>query len=355
MSANVKTIAVCAAQVPFFTGGAEALATSLVNQLRLRGFEVDLINIPYKWYPRSQLHKSIRIWQQLDLTESNGKEIDLVIATKFPSYFIQHPRKTLWLVHQYRQMYDLMDDPTMRGFHPAWPPDILARRKLIAMDTKALASYPNRYTIAQNTTDRLANFNGLSAETLYHPPPLHGRYRNEQYLPYVLSVGRLDELKRVDTLLRAMPHVNKNIRCKIAGTGPARAGLEAIIAELDLADRVDLLGYVDDDSLIDLYANASAVYFAPKDEDYGYVTLEALLSGKPVITAPDAGGPLEFVRHRETGMVVDCQDAAALGETISSLLSDSGLCRELGQNGKHSVAGLSWDNVIQKLTGADHA
>ncbi len=348
LNTDIRTIAVCAAQVPFFSGGAEAHVGGLITQLRQRGFEVDLISLPFKWYPEAQLIRSIEMWQKVDLTESNGKKIDLVIATKFPSYFIQHPRKVLWLIHQYRQMYDLLGTPhspyDMSSFR-----DRRFRNKFVKLDTNALASYSRRYTNARNTADRLEKHCGLPAEALYHPPPLMGTYTNIDYQDYVVSVGRLDQLKRLDCLLRALPHMDTAIHAKIAGTGPERDNLEALAAELGVQDRVEFLGFVPDEDVVALYGNASAVYFAPHDEDYGYITLEAFLSGKPVITAPDAGGPLEFVRDGVNGLVLDCQDAEALGASIQSLVLDKKRCAEMGAAGAASIADISWENVIDTL------
>lgn len=348
--AEIKTIAVCAAQVPFFSGGAEILVEALIHQLRKRGYEVELINIPYKWYPHSQLLEIMDFWKKLDLSESNGKKIDMVIATKFPSYFIQHPRKVLWLIHQYRQMYDLLDSP-YTSFDMRNPKDRELRDQFVAMDTEALSTFKNRVTIAQNTTDRLQKYNGLASEVLYHPPRLVGRYENLGYEDYIVSVGRLDKLKRIDSLIHALPYVDKKIKCKIAGSGPEREPLEELAKRLNVSDRVEFLGYVTDEDLIQLYGKSSAVYFAPLDEDYGYITLEAFLSQKPVITAIDAGGPLEFVDHGINGLISQSLVPEELARHIERLVSDKTLCADMGLSGFRSVEHITWDPVIDALVG----
>jgi glycosyltransferase involved in cell wall biosynthesis len=347
---SIRTIAVCAAQVPFFRGGAESHVDALVGQLKSRGYEVELINIPYKWYPHAQLLRSMEIWQKLDLSESNGKKIDLVIATKFPSYFIEHPRKVVWLIHQYRQMYDLLDSP-YSAFDMGKRRDRKLREKLVAMDTAALASYPRRFSNSQNTADRLLKYNGLEAEVLYHPPHLQGRYKSIDDKGYILSAGRLDKLKRIDLLLQAMPYMSPTIRCKIAGTGPEREELARLARELDVKDRVDFLGFVSDDELIQLYGECSAVFFAPRDEDYGYITLEAFLARKPVITATDSGGPLEFVEHDTNGLVLASLDPEAMGRQIEALVSNRQLCERYGQSGYHRIEHISWEPAIRALVG----
>ncbi|MCB1706230.1 MAG: glycosyltransferase family 4 protein [Halioglobus sp.] len=345
---EIKTIAVCAAQVPFFSGGAEIHVNALIEQLRNRGYEVELINIPYKWYPHSQLLDIMDFWKKLDLTESNGKKIDMVIATKFPSYFIQHPRKVLWLIHQYRQMYDLLDSP-YSGFDMNNAKDRQLRDEFVAMDTEALSSYKYRFTNAQNTANRLQKYNGLESRALYHPPRLVGKYQNISYEDYVLSVGRLDKLKRLDALISALPFLNSTIKCKIAGSGPERDSLEKLARKFNVSDRVEFLGYVSDDDLIQLYGRSSAVYFAPQDEDYGYITLEAFLSQKPVITTADAGGPLEFVEHELNGLILQSLHPEELAKSIERLVSDKPLCAKMGQSGFQNVEHITWQPVIDAL------
>ena len=88
-------IAVCRPQVPFVYGGAEVVADQLVDELRARGHEAELVAVPYKWYPGTRVLDQAFLWRLLDLSESDGKPIELVIATKFPSYGIRHPNKVV--------------------------------------------------------------------------------------------------------------------------------------------------------------------------------------------------------------------------------------------------------------------
>lgn len=349
---NVKTIAVCAAQVPFFQGGAETHVKTLVDKLRENGFEVELVNIPYKWYPHEQLIKSIKMWQMLDLSESNGKSIDMVISTKFPSYFVEHPRKVVWLIHQYRQMYDLFHTP-YSGFDHKNKKDMELREKLVAMDTAALQTYPRIYTNSKNTAARLSQYNGITGIPLYHPPKLVGRYHTESHQDYILSVGRLDKLKRVELLVQAVKYCDARIKCKIVGKGPEMEKLRTLARKNGVEDRVDFLGFVSDDELLRLYAQCALVFFAPQDEDYGYITLEAYLSKKPVITALDSGGPLEFVRHNENGIILKSFEAKDIAAAIESLFFDKSKCESWGKKGFHQVKEIGWESVIQSLVFGD--
>ena len=121
---------------------------------------------------------------------------------------------------------------------------------------------------------------------------------------------------------------------------------------LGVEDRVQLLGFVSAEELVDLYAGCRAAYYAPLNEDYGYVTVEAFLSRKPVVTTKDAGGPLEFVEDDVSGVVAP-PEAAALAQAIDRLwaLPESRL-RDMGEAGFARVRDISWDHVIDRLTEA---
>jgi glycosyltransferase involved in cell wall biosynthesis len=346
----ISTIGICGAQVPFSYGGAENLNDALRVELQKRGYEVDLIAMPFKWYPKQQIFNSINIWQQLDLSEADGKKIDLLITTKFPSYFANHPNKVLWLVHQFRQAYDLYETP-ISGFDPKASSDNKLRDLIIKMDHKAIQSHKRIFTISRNVSQRLLKFNKLASTPLYHPPKLHPRYFNKNYGDYILSVGRLDRLKRVDWLIRSLRYCPATMHCLIAGSGPELPKLKELALECGVTDRVEFLGYVEDQRLLELYAECFAVYYAPFDEDYGYVTLEAFLAQKPLLTASDSGGTLEFVEHERNGYIVEPNNERQLAEKIGLLFNDRELCRRFGVNGYGKVKDISWDHVIHELLG----
>ena len=345
---SVRTVLVCEAQVPFVHGGAEIHVRELVRELRQRGYQAELVSVPFKWYPKEEILPHAAAWRLLDLSESNGRPIDLVIASKFPSYFVRHPRKVAWLIHQYRAAYELCGTEYSDFSHTDL--DVGLRDRLIALDTEMLSECRAVYTNAQNTASRLQKFNGLTAEPLYHPSRLSRRLRSGEYGNYVLSVGRLEAVKRVDLIVRAMAAVSRQVRLVVAGDGTQRADVERAAADAGVADRVTFLGAVEDAQLVELYAGALAVVYPPFDEDFGYVTLEAFLARKPVITCADSGGPLEFVEHGINGWV--CEAAApALAAAIAAADSDRAAAARYGDSGYERARTITWDGVIEKLVG----
>ncbi|HYT65055.1 MAG TPA: glycosyltransferase family 4 protein [Vicinamibacterales bacterium] len=343
-----KTIVVCEAQVPFVHGGAEVHVRELLRELKARGYDAELVSVPFKWYPKEEILPHAAAWRLLDLSESNGRPIDLMIGTKFPTYFARHPNKVAWLIHQYRAAYELCGTPYSDFGHNER--DLGLRDTLIRLDTEMLGECRHVYANAQNTANRVRKYNGLEAEALYHPPRMAARLAQTppSYGDFVLSVGRIESVKRVDLLVSAMARVDKPIRLVVAGDGTQRANVERVARESGVADRITFLGSVEDDQLLTLYRDALAVLYPPFDEDFGYVTLEAFLSRKAVVTATDSGGPNEFVVDGVNGFV--CEPAPeAFADAINRLAKNQRHAASLGEAGYERARLVTWDGVIEKL------
>jgi glycosyltransferase involved in cell wall biosynthesis len=340
-------IAVCAPQVPFERGGTEILVETLVEELRRRGHDTDLVTMPFKWYPDARPLKEALLWRMVDLTEAQGRPIDMVIATKFPSYAVSHPNKVVWLVHQFRQAYDL--DRTELGQFGEDPVDRATVHRIQRLDRAALGEARRLFAISRNVADRLEHSVGLEAEVL-PPPPQQLEYRSDGYGDFVLSVGRLDRAKRIELLIEAAALMD-GVRVVVAGEGPDRERLERLAGELQLDGRVTFAGRVPADDLVDLYARCLAVFYAPVDEDYGFVPYEAFLSEKPVVTTLDAGGPLEVVVDRENGFVCE-PSPAAVAEACAWLAANPSDARAWGRSGKLVAERVTWDAVIDRLLGS---
>src|SRR6185436_3071014 len=160
--------------------------------------------------------------------------------------------------------------------------------------------------------------------------------------------GRLETVKRPDLAIRAMQHVDPPVRLLLAGEGTQRENLEALTLQLGVADRVKFLDAVPDEGLIELYAEALAVIYTPFDEDFGYVTLEAFLSRKPVITATDSGGPLEFVVDGVNGSIIAPQPES-LADAINRYAADRRRAASHGDAGHVRASLVTWDGVTEKL------
>jgi glycosyltransferase involved in cell wall biosynthesis len=337
-------IVVAAPQVPFVRGGAELMAEALVDALRERGHEAEIVSMPFKWYPGARVLTQAFLWRMLDLDEADGERIDVVVATKFPSYLIRHSDKRVWLVHQFRQAYEL--DGTELGQFGGSPEERALRRKVQALDRVALGEASRLFAISGNVAGRLEASTGLQAEVLPHPPQALD-FRCEGYGDFVLSVNRLDRAKRIDLLLEAAA-LDSHLEVVIAGDGPDRERLEGIARDRGLDGRARFAGRVSEGELADLYARCLAVFYAPVDEDYGMVPLEAFLSEKPVLTTTDAGGPLEVVTDGSTGLVV-APEASELARAAGWLREHRDDAASFGRAGHAVAAEVTWDRAIGRL------
>jgi len=328
-------IAVCRPQVPFARGGAEIFTDELVHRLGERGHEAEIVSVPFKWYPAQRVLTQAFLWRLLDLTETDGRPIDLVVATKFPSYCVRHPNKVVWLLHQFRQAYEL--DRTELGQFSESAEDRALRGRIQRLDEIALGEARKLFATSGNVAGRLRRSTGLEAEVLPHPPQ-ELAYRTDAYEPFVLSVNRLDRAKRIDLLIEAA--AREGVDVVIVGDGPDRGRLESLAN-----GRVRFTGRIPEDELADLYARCRAVYYAPVDEDFGMVPFEAFLAEKPVVTTTDAGGPLDVVHERETGRVVEPTVDAIAG----ALAIGEDEARAWGKAGKALAEQVTWDRAIDRL------
>ena len=335
-------VVVCGAQKPFVRGGAELHQESLVAALAAAGHRAELVRLPVAW-EQGRLFDAPLAWRLLPV------DADLVIATNFPSYYVRHPRKVVWLFHQHRGAYDAAD-AAWSDFGP--DDEALETQRLLGeWDNRALEEAERLYTTSAVVAERLRRFNGLAGKPLHHPPPLHDRLRPGPFGDYAFCATRLEANKRPELLVEAIAHTRPPLRAVLAGRGELADDLRRRIARRDLGDRVELCGFVPDDQLVELYAGALAVVYAPADEDYGYVTLQAFFAGKPVVTAGDAGGVLEWVEDEVTGLVTD-GSPAAIGSALDRLAADRGLAERLGAAGRERVRGLAWPPVVRELLGA---
>jgi glycosyltransferase involved in cell wall biosynthesis len=340
-------IAVCLPRVPFVRGGAEILAESLARELEERDHEVALVSVPFKWYPGTSVIEHAFLWRLLELDEADGRPIDLVIGTKFPSYVVRHPRKVVWLVHQFRQAYEL--DRTDLGQFGEGAVDRATRRAVQRIDRQTLGEAKGLFAISENVAERARRSTGLSVEAL-SPPPQKLDYRCESYGDFFLSVGRLDRAKRVELLVEAAAQAPR-LNAVVVGEGPDRERLEELARQRNLDGRVRFAGRLEETELSDLYARCLGVFYAPVDEDLGLVPREAFLFEKPVVTTIDAGGPLEVVFDQQTGIV--CEPTAVdVARACSWLAEHPEQAREWGRSGKELAARDTWDNVIDRLLSA---
>jgi glycosyltransferase involved in cell wall biosynthesis len=385
----MKIAIIAPSAVPFCIGGAEYLWWSLLEHNNQNTpHQADLIKLPSREQGFWELIASYENFAKLDL-----RHFDMVISGKYPAWMAEHPHHVCYMLHRLRGLYDTYhfsnlpekcsnDHPAVRHVQQFIQKYADSRQALmdffaVMNEYKKEASFPQevvafpgpfiyeiihylddvglaktnigRYAaISRNVKNRQGYFPDNAQVLVAYPPSKFSDFvcRSQQYL---LSIGRLDGAKRTRLLIEAMHYVKDAISLKIAGTGPAEQELKQLAAH---DPRIQFLGFVNEARLLELYADALGVVYVPYDEDYGLVTIEAMMSAKPVITVADAGGVLEFVVEGETGYIAQ-PTPASLAEKIAALTSDRQKAAAMGKNGYSKVKDISWQNVTNVLLGAE--
>jgi len=340
-------IAVVTSSPPFAEGGHLVMARELVRALREEGHESGLIVTPQNRFGR-QGSAYLAAWCTDVGLAHEEKRVDQVISLRFPGYAVQHPNHVLWLNHRMREYYDLW--PQFSS-HLTWKQDIKerTRRAIIhGVDRHLFKKMRKRYVISATVQGRLRTFGGIQSDVLYPPPPQRD-YRHDEYGNYLFGVSRLAPLKRFDLVLRALAEpIAASIKCVIAGEGAELENMRNLAHRLDIAERVKFIGRINDAEMITHLAKCRAVVFPPFNEDYGFVTVEAFMCGKPVITCRDSGGPAELVRDGESGFVTEPQPEA-MAVAMRALIDDRNLAARCGQAGATLARTLTWSGAIQRL------
>lgn len=199
----------------------------------------------------------------------------------------------------------------------------------------------------------------------FHPIPQALAKDNISLCPdccIILFVGRIEPLKGIDSLIRAiaqvvakLPELRERLRVPIIGGALDRiheddemVRLQELREEMGIGDVVTFIGAKDQD-LLQYYYSAAQMVVMPSDyESFGMVALEAMACGTPVI-ASDVGGLSYLVKHGRTGYRVPARDSQALAAKITRLLTDEGLRRRIGQRAACWAESYAWPRIADRI------
>jgi glycosyltransferase involved in cell wall biosynthesis len=341
-------VLVLSTMVPFVHGGAEELFAHLVRNLQATaGVKAEGFRIPFTWNPAERLIDEMSIVRRLRLDQ-----VDRVIALKFPAYLVPWNDKVLWLLHQYRQAYDLLD-----GGQSNIPNNARGAQIVAAIRTADNAAFREARRIHSNTpitARRLLHYNGVNSSVLRLPLNDAELFAGGESTGYVLAAGRVNAGTRQHLLVRALRY-SPGTRLVIAGPPDTPNDIDAmqhLVAAEGVEDRVTLvLRCLPCPELARLVNHALAVAYIPFNADsLGYCTMGAFHAAKPVVTVTDAGGVLDIVRDCATGMVV-APNPEALGAALATLAGAPARAALLGRAGRAAMdaEGLNWSVTIGKL------
>ena len=323
------------------------IARELTRALRDAGHEANILVTPQNRFGR-QASAYLATWLT-DVTSSEGRPIDQVISLRYPSYAVRHPRHVCWLNHTMREYYDLWPRFSASLSPQGLLKERVRRSALHAADKYLLTRNVTRLFVQSRTVQRrLSMWPSLRSTVLYPPAPQRA-YRADAYGPVFLFVSRLDRLKRGDLAVRALATPDgTGLELVIAGEGEERASLERLALELGVARRVSFTGRLSDEELVSSLAWCRAVIFPPLQEDYGFVTVEAFASRRPVITCADSGGPAELVEDGVSGFVCPPTPEAIAG-SMRQLADDRALAERMGSAAFAAGSRLTWPETVRQL------
>jgi glycosyltransferase involved in cell wall biosynthesis len=333
---------------PFAWGGAEELATHLQRNLIISGHKAEILRIPFQWEPAKRIPSQMLMVRAFELIN-----VDHVIALKFPAYLIRHPKKTLWLLHQYRQAYDLFD---VGQTNLAPGPEGNELRLLIRhADSETFAESRNIFTNSGVTLQRLRKYNGFDAKVLLPPVNDPELFPGGEPGDYIFAGGRINGMKRQHLLLEAMALTDVRVKLLIAGPpdSPSDADfLKETVERLGLADRVRLdLRFLPRAIYANYLNEAIAVAYLPYDEDsLGYVAMEGATAAKALITTSDSGGILSLAKNEETGWVAQ-PHPYDLARVMKAAIANSERTKMYGQSARALWESMkvSWPETVEVL------
>ena len=348
LSPKVLRVIVVTSDVPFVHGGHRVIAEEITAALQRQGHVAELVTTPQNRFGRQFAAYVANRYTDVGETGA-GEPVDQVISLRYPSFAVRHKKHVCWLNHRMREYYDLW---------PAFSKKLSRKGRLKESVRRFLIHRADHYLLTRNVTklyaqsktiaQRLRDFGDIDCEVLYPPPP-ERPYRTDGYENFVFAVSRLHPLKRLDLLVKAMKSVKSpDLRAVIAGTGEEEESLKKLAGELGVADRIDFVGHISDEALVDYYARCRGVFFAPFMEDYGFVTLEAFRSRKPVLTCMDAGGPAELVSVGRSGYVL-LPEPFQIAQQLDEWAKNEDLARRMGDNGNADTRDVRWDACIEVL------
>jgi glycosyltransferase involved in cell wall biosynthesis len=335
-------------RVPYIRGGAEEISFNLVRQLQEAGHQAEEMRIPFSWSPTERLIEEMVIARSLRLTN-----VDRVIALKFPAYLIPHDNQVIWLLHQFRQAYDLFD--AGQSHIERSPRGEAIRAAIRAADEDAFRSARALYA-TPGAAKRLDRYHDFRAHVLSAPLNDPELFSGGNDGGFILATGRVGHAERQGLLIEALAHA-PGVRLRVAGPPDDAAmpgALQALAERWGVVDRVTFdLRFLPREELAALVNECTASAYIPFDEDsVGYVTMQAFQAAKPVITSTDSGGVLDIVQDGETGLVA-APRPETLGQAMARMIADRSRAARLGAAGRSLLAArnITWPKALERLLG----
>lgn len=270
-------------------------------------------------------------------------------VTHLHGHWANIPTTACWLIGM---IFELPWSAAIHGENIFTPNPLLSRKLQAARFAVVCTSYHCRHlketVCPERASDIHLNYHGLEPRIWQRlgTSPATGeeiQKQNADAEPVILAVGRLVHTKGLDVLLRAVAMLEAlRPRVRIIGAGPEEARLKALAAELHLTGRVEFLGQVPFEQVVEAMERADVFALPCTYDPAGWfdgipnVLAEAMALGTPVVSTTVSGIP-ELIENGKTGLLVPEKDPAALADALGHVLTDRTLADRLARDGKAKV------------------
>jgi glycosyltransferase involved in cell wall biosynthesis len=345
-------------------GGIELFSFDLLEMLNKKGIKADLLC--FDNYTKEDIYNDFKYFACKMNIKLNSAPLSYDFAKTFwkivNDYDIIH-------IHSPNPLAEVLSLFTDKKTIIHWHSDIvkqkiayqfykLIQKKVLQKAKKIIATSPQYL----NTSDQLKDYKdkavniplGLNTKRLEIEDEnteefkkIKNKIANKKI---VLAVGRLVEYKGFEYLVEASRFLKDDIVILIAGGGPLYDRLQNKINNLNLSNKVLLLGRINNVSVFMKNSDLFCLPSISRNEAFGLVLVEALYFGKPLVTANVDGSGMNYVNiHNKTGLVVPPKDPKALAEAINMILSDENLYSRFSKNAKERFKEFEIDSIADRI------
>jgi len=342
-------IIIASAIIPFFSGSRTLIEGWLEQKLRECGHQVEFARIPFSFNFKELLPQimALRLYHL-------ENECERLVCTGIPSYLIPHPNKYIWFLNHYCEMSDLWN--TEINDIQEDSEKLAVREYIMRSDDATIPEARKIYTNSNIISGKLMDFNSIRSTLLYPPVLKPEQFYCDSYGDYIFYLSRICSLKRQLLTVQAMRYTKTNVKLLLVGKSDDPVYMETIykyIREHSLDNKVIILNdWITEEQKTEYFAKCLGALYIPYEKYFfGFPSLEAYYSKKPVITCTDSGGTEELIIDGKAGFIVN-PDPQLLAECFDNLYMDKQNAEKMGSNGFKRIEelGITWDNVIRNFT-----
>jgi glycosyltransferase involved in cell wall biosynthesis len=341
-------IIIASAIIPFSHGSKTLIEGWLEQKLREYGHQVEFAAIPFSFNYKELLPQitALRLYHL-------ENECERLVCVGIPSYLISHPNKYVWFLNHYCEMtnlwnteFNIQKDSQMSS----------VKEYIIRADGATLPEARKIYAISNIMSKKLTDFNNIKSTLLYPPVLKPEQFYCDSYTDFIFYLSRICSAKRQLLAVQAMEYTKTDVKLLLAGKPDDPVYMETIykfIKEHSLEKKVTILNeWITEKQKTEYFSKCLGALYIPYGKIFfGFPSLEAHYSMKPVITCTDSGGVCELIIDRKNGFILK-PEPQLLAESFDKFYMDKKSAEKIGANGFKRIEELNinWENIVRKFT-----